>query len=323
MLKQLLVRFSKYTLVAGVLFIGNIAIAYRLREELGVSNLIATFCGMFLQGVLAFFINRRVVFKSPNTPAKTGLLKVAVLEAGAFALVLFLTWVGEYIFLQTFLVSRTSAGILALMCYYTLDAIWVFKSPTKVMKENKMSAKLLPLPGLTESAMLTYQNEYACGFLAIDMVAFIRRQSPPLQGPRWMPSVFLRHVFTSILPYDLEQNLRHLGLQPISLILNKEETVGTLKQVINGNTCAIIFVGVGAGHWLTLWGYDEESQEFLVFDSGKTEDGRRDMNQLTRYSYENLVELMFHQVWAQWLCNLLSPLYPRLQASPGTVVVTK
>lgn len=186
-----------------------------------------------------------------------------------------------------------------------------------------MSAKLLPLPGLTESAMRTYQDEYACGFLAIDMVAFMSRQSPPLQGPRWMPSVFLRHVFISILPYDLEQNLRHLGLQPKSLVLIKEKAAETLKQVIERDTCAIIFVGVEAGHWLTLWGYDEENQEFLVFDSSKAEDGRRDMDQLTRYSYQDLVELMFRQVWVQRLCNLVSPLYPRLQASPGTVVVIK
>lgn len=131
MLKQLFIRFSKYTLVAGVLFIGNIAIAYGLREELGVSNLIATFCGMVMHGVAAFFINRRVVFNSPKTQAKSGLAKVAVLETGAYVIVLSVTWVGEYIFLQTFLASRISAAFVALIWLFILDAVWVFRSPTE------------------------------------------------------------------------------------------------------------------------------------------------------------------------------------------------
>lgn len=123
-------RFSKYTLVAGVLFVGNMAIAYGLREGFDFSNILATLCGMVVHGVAAFYINRSLVFKSPTTQAKTGLAKVAVMEVGAFVIVLALTWVGEFIFHQTFLVSRIGAAVAALLWLFVLDSAWVFQ-PTK------------------------------------------------------------------------------------------------------------------------------------------------------------------------------------------------
>lgn len=184
-----------------------------------------------------------------------------------------------------------------------------------------MPTKLLPHPGLTRSAMLTYQDKYACGYMAIDLSAFLSGQTPPLQGPRYMPSVFLRHVFPCILPLDMERNLRHLGLRSQSLVLAQEEAVGTLKGFIDQNRCIITYVGVGVGHWLTVWGYDDKNQVFFVFDSGKDSKGRRDQNQLTRYPYQELTRMMFTEVWTQKLGKLVSGFYPRLLASPGTVVV--
>ena len=69
--------------------------------------------------------------------------------------------------------------------------------------------------------------------------------------------------------------------------LTTEEKIGLLKRLLSQNTPVMIRIGNGyltdeynsflgriVGHWITLWGYDDEKQTFYVYDSGLPEEYR-------------------------------------------------
>lgn len=190
-----------------------------------------------------------------------------------------------------------------------------------------MARKILPLPVGADGGKLD-MKKYAvfhCGQLAVELSQFVLGHISRLARK---PITVASSTLGGMLPSDLGKSLWYVGILPVTYILRKEDgdedKINFLKDCLStGKQVPILLVGMGSGHWLTLWGYDDDLGEFYVFDTSKG--ARRDENGLTTYSYERLLWVWGRRAWllagVAWLYRMFPSLRRWLECEPYTVTV--
>lgn len=87
-----------------------------------------------------------------------------------------------------------------------------------------------------------------------------------------------------MLPWHMLRSLEAEGLQPLKI---EDGHLASITQALALGRPVIAFLGCGVGHWVTIWGYDEEN--FYMFDNrlGVT----RDEHGLTTMSQSDFMTL--------------------------------
>ena len=180
----------------------------------------------------------------------------------------------------------------------------------------------MPSP-LSPESMLPYQKEYGCGKLAVELARYKNGHAMPFTGPIEVASSIFKAVhFDSMFPHDVVQSLRAVDIKvkESKLSVSNSEQIRELRLALETGLLPILYVGVGAGHWITLWGFDKPTQKFFVFDSSKAAESSRGPDGLNRYGFDIVLEMARRQVLAQRIGNFVGRYWPRFLAEPGTVI---
>lgn len=163
----------------------------------------------------------------------------------------------------------------------------------------------------------------SCGNLMVELVQFLTGRIETLSGE---PLPVKSALLGGMLPWDMETSLKALGHAAAIQIMSLKgptEQLNFLKSTIDRGHSPILFVGMGSGHWLAVWGYDDGKGLFYCFDTSKH--AVRDVRGLTIYPYNELLRVWGKRVWITKLITLYRAYFPwwseRLQAEPYTMVV--
>jgi len=115
--------------------------------------------------------------------------------------------------------------------------------------------------------------------------------------------------------------------------LSEKEKLNLLKKLLGKDTPVMLRIGNGylnnkynpifgkiAGHWITLWGYDDNTQTFYVYDSGLPErywDKKLPIGNTTRAYQEILRDWNFgrYQFWSWLLAGISRFIYIDLSSN--------
>ncbi len=123
----MLMRMIRFAGINLVLMPTNVAFATFL-TYLGMNYLLATFFGLVLQVVLAFFWLRKVVFKRLDLHAAPGITRAFMVESIGFMIVLAVVYVCVESFGWTFLPSRIVSVLCVALWDYTMHSFFTFKT---------------------------------------------------------------------------------------------------------------------------------------------------------------------------------------------------
>ena len=124
---------------------------------------------------------------------------------------------------------------------------------------NTLHRTLLPLPDGWDSSVKSRQ---ACGPVSIELLLCRLGRIPRIHHEPFSVSMTVFEI-GAMLPYDMVKSLEDLGVTA-SITHQNSSQVSYLKDRIDQGLCSIIFTRSGLGHWLVVWGYDEDS--FYCFD---------------------------------------------------------
>ena len=180
-----------------------------------------------------------------------------------------------------------------------------------------MRTKTLPIPEGIEH-IAAYQTPH-CGSLAVllCMLHKLKVGSLPEHPPRMESK-----ILGGMLPHDVVMNLKQVSpCEAVLSVKTRQERLSFLRNKIDNKTPCALFVGTGAGHWITVWGYDGGG--FYVYDPGKNA-ARKEDTLLTYYPDSTL-----HAMWGKpipFLAPLLKlgrklpDMNERLRDNPFTVI---
>lgn len=172
--------------------------------------------------------------------------------------------------------------------------------------------KILPLPrGLDIRKYLV--SKVRCGFFVLELI-IAYKNNLRLSGKKQEAS---HHIIgQGMLPWHMIQSLKTKGLNPKYLDL-ENSNIKKIIETLDQNIPVVAFIGTAVGHWVAIWGYDDNN--LYLFDNRyKLE---RDENNLFIISHEE-----FCEIWNK-IPPLLKPFlwlgkcFTELKIKPRTMII--
>jgi len=170
------------------------------------------------------------------------------------------------------------------------------------------------------------QKKYSpidCGPFAVELTLIAMSHRDKL-GPK---SLHIKdRILCGMLPWHMKNALIDYNNQlSAEIYVVNDNHIDFLTNNIDQGKPVLLLTNQGAGHWLTLWGYDKENQCFWVFDTRRK--AQRNQDGLTMYSFDELLSVWGRQAWtaklSSWIARKLPMFSDKLNAPPFSVVYLK
>ncbi|MFZ2253419.1 MAG: hypothetical protein WAW13_04620 [Minisyncoccia bacterium] len=179
-----------------------------------------------------------------------------------------------------------------------------------------MSKFFLPIPQHFSSKGLWLY----CGNLSVELTLFFLGKIDHLSGK---PMPVSSKFFGGMLPWDIVKSLETFGVcANMQNLANKSDVakIVILKEILKKGQPPTVLVGMGLGHHLTVYGFDDEEECFYCLDAGASDTGG-----ITKISYARLLKVWGRNTLPLKLLSFYCRVFPqdRLRVEPFTLVVAQ
>ncbi len=147
----------------------------------------------------------------------------------------------------------------------------------------------------------------ACGNLTVEGFMYAEGMVDGFSGTAIQVA---RKIMGGMLEWHLHQSLVAKGVHRASIFhtanLDYDKKIEFIQDQLDKGHPVALLVGLGAGHWLSVWRYNSQEKVFYCFDSRRKVE--RNESGLTEFSYHELHELWGKEVFLFRLVRLLSQL---------------
>lgn len=175
---------------------------------------------------------------------------------------------------------------------------------------------LLPSPG--EFNIDDYKvAKVRCGFLAVELALIASYLSAGIKAQLSKRKILVAyHILTAMMPWHMMRSLEDKRLIPVLTVYGEPPDI---CAAIDHGSPVIIFLGVAVGHWVTMWGYDEES--YYYYDNRVSVE-RDAATGLSSMSHEEFKKLWYHipVVLRPFQWKWVTKLFPSFRLKPGTMI---
>ena len=178
-----------------------------------------------------------------------------------------------------------------------------------------MSKFFLPIPQHFSSKGLWLY----CGNLSVELTLFFLGKIDHLSGK---PMPVSSKFFGGMLPWDIVKSLETFGVcADLQNFAHKSDMakIVALKEILKKGRPPTVLVGLGLGHHITVYGFDDDEECFYCLDAGAS-----DTEGITKISYIHLLKVWGRNTWPLRILSLYCRIFPqkdeRLQVAPYTLV---